>query len=201
MEKKDEKELGVKGVEGLVVHNGKIVLGMQGPERWYKLANGENGCIIKTLGGGLEKEDENNSRNALFREVFEEVKEISEKDLRITKNPIFSKSIRMKDLNPFEKNSDLNMSADFYIMEIQKKDSISPNDLPALIEIPFEKFESMQFGETKRLSSISEYVIKNKKATCELPEVYSFFIPEEVREYVGILKNSVRKVEGSEMER
>ena len=85
----------INGAEGVVIHNGNVVLGMQKPKRWYELENGERATIIKTLGGEIEEKDENSSKRALVREVLEEVQGIEEKDIRVSKSPIFTKRIRM----------------------------------------------------------------------------------------------------------
>lgn len=126
MEMKDNNSEEIKGAEAIVIHNGNIILGMQKPKRWYNLENEEKATIIKTLGGQIEKEDKNSSKRALIREVLEEVKGIEEKDLRVTSNLIFTKKIIMGDLNIFERDSNLSMEADFYLLEILSKKAIEP---------------------------------------------------------------------------
>lgn len=110
----------VFGAEGIVIHGDKIVLGMQKPKRWYQLENGETATIVKTLGGAVEEEDNRNTRNALIREVLEEVKGISPTDIKVSETPIFTKEIKIGELNPYEKNSNLKMKADFYVVEISR---------------------------------------------------------------------------------
>lgn len=145
MEMKGNNSEEIKGAEAIVIHNGNMVLGMQKPKRWYDLENGERATVIKTLGGQIEEVDENSSKKALIREVLEEVKGIEEKDIRVTTNPIFTKKIRMGDLNTFERDSNLSMEADFYFLEILSKEHIEPNDLPALLEIPLKEFLRLEF--------------------------------------------------------
>ena len=82
MEMIDNSNELINGAEGVVIHNGNVVLGMQKPKRWYELPNGEKATIIKTLGGEIEEKDENSSKRALVREVLEEVEGIEEKDLK-----------------------------------------------------------------------------------------------------------------------
>ena len=81
----------ILGAEGIAIHGNKIVLGMQKQKRWYFLENGEKAAIIKTLGGAVEKVDENNTRKTLIREILEEVKEINNKDIKVSKQPVFTK--------------------------------------------------------------------------------------------------------------
>ena len=83
----------ILGAEGIVIHGNKIVLGMQKQKRWYFLENGEKAAIIKTLGGTVEKVDENNTRKTLIREILEEVKGINNKDINVSKQPVFTKEI------------------------------------------------------------------------------------------------------------
>lgn len=83
----------ILGAEGIAIHGNKIVLGMQKQKRWYFLENGEKAAIIKTLGGAVEKVDENNTRKTLIREILEEVKEINNKDIKVSKQPVFTKEI------------------------------------------------------------------------------------------------------------
>ena len=80
MEMIDNSNELINGAEGVVIHNGNVVLGMQKPKRWYELPNGEKATIIKTLGGEIEEKDENNSKRALVREVIEEVEGIEDKN-------------------------------------------------------------------------------------------------------------------------
>lgn len=178
----------INGAEGVVIHNGNVVLGMQKPKRWYELENGERATIIKTLGGEIEEKDENSSKRALVREVLEEVQGIEEKDIRVSKSPIFTKRIRMGELNPYEKLSELNMKADFYLLEISKKKSIQPNDLPALLEIPLKTFLQFDFSTQGKTDELQEFIIENKRATLELPQHYAFMIPKEVKDFFERMK-------------
>ncbi len=193
MKDNDLKE--IKGAESVVIHNGNIVLGMQKPKRWYNLENEEKATIIKTLGGRIEKQDKDSSKIALIREVLEEVKGIEEKDLRVTSNPIFTKKIIMGDLNIFERDSNLSMEADFYLLEILSKEAIEPNDLPALLEIPIKEFLSLEFTKKESLNKLQEYVIKNKNLQLHLPEYYALMIPKEVKEFLKKVKEYEEKIE------
>lgn len=195
MEMKDNNSEEIKGAEAVVIHNGNVVLGMQKPKRWYNLENEEKATIIKTLGGQIEKQDKNSSKRALIREVLEEVKGIKEKDLRVTSNPIFTKRIRMGDLNIFERESNLNMKADFYLLEILSKKAIEPNDLPALLEIPVKEFLKLKFTKKESLNKLQEYVIKNKNLQLSLPEYYALMIPKEVKEFFKKVKEYEEKIE------
>ena len=173
----------INGAEGVVIHNGNVVLGMQKPKRWYELPNGEKATIIKTLGGEIEEKDENSSKRALVREVLETKEGIEEKDIRVSKRPIFTKRIRMGELNPYERQSELSMKADFYLLEISKKKNIKPNDLPALLEIPLKEFLKLDFARQGNLNDLQAYVKENEKGTLELPEHYAFMIPREVKDF------------------
>ncbi len=195
MEMKDNDLKEIKGAESVVIHNGNIVLGMQKPKRWYNLENEEKATIIKTLGGRIEKQDKDSSKIALIREVLEEVKGIEEKDLRVTSNPIFTKKIIMGDLNIFERDSNLSMEADFYLLEILSKEAIEPNDLPALLEIPIKEFLSLEFTKKESLNKLQEYVIKNKNLQLHLPEYYALMIPKEVKEFLKKVKEYEEKIE------
>lgn len=191
MEKKDNKSEEIKGAEALVIHNGNIVLGMQSSKRWYDLENGEKATVIKTLGGKIEKEDKNSSKRALIREILEEVKGIQLEDIRMTRNPIFIKKIRMGDLNAFDRENDLKMNADFYYLEIANKKNIEPNDLPALLEIPIREFLKLKFVTQESLKVIQKYVIKNKNYQQSLPEQYTLMIPGEIRLFLGNFKEYI----------
>lgn len=195
MEMKDNNFNKIKGAEAIVVHNGNIVLGMQKTKRWYNLENEEKATIIKTLGGQIEKEDKNSSKRALIREVLEEVKGIEERDIRVTSNPIFTKNIRMGDLNIFERNSNLNMEADFYLLEILNKKCIEPNDLPALLEIPIKEFLKLELTKKENLNKLQRYVIKNKNFQFDLPGYYAFMIPKEAKEIFRRIKEYGEEIE------
>ena len=195
MEMKDNNLKEIKGAEAVVIHNGNIVLGMQKPKRWYNLEKEEKATIIKTLGGQIEKEDKNSSKRALIREVLEEVKGIEEKDIRVTSNPIFTKKIIMGDLNVFERDSNLSMKADFYLLEILSKKAIEPNDLPALLEIPVKEFLRLEFIKKESLNKLQEHVIKNKNLQLSLPEYYALMIPKEVKEFIKKVKEYEEEIE------
>lgn len=174
----------IKGAEGIVIHNGNIVLGMQKSKRWYKIEKGQTSAIIKTLGGSIEEQDQKSSKKALIRELLEEVNGIEEQDIKVSESPIFNKQIKMSDLNPYEEKLNISMNADFYLLEIFDKKDLMPNDLPALIEMPMEKFLKLEFVKEEKLRNINEYVIKNEKIKFDLPEKYVLMIPEEVRIYL-----------------
>ena len=187
--KESNKLKEIKGAEGIVIHNGNIVLGMQKEKRWYTLEDGKKAVIIKTLGGQIEKEDEGSSRKALIREIFEEIKGITNDDIKVGNIPVFNKNVKMSDLNPFEKQSSLNMNADFYIVEIEKNKEILPNDLPALIEIPINKFLNLEFSVQYDLKILKEYIIKNDNLKIELPKYCALMVPEDLKMEKSYLKN------------
>lgn len=174
----------VKGAESILIHNGNIVLGMQTPNRWYKIEDGTKAGIIKTIGGRIEKSD-NNSRDAVQREIIEEIDEIDRNNLKISTAPVFSKNIRLGELNPFQKDSNLRLAADFYVAEIIKEGNLKPNDLPAILEIPIEKFVEMNVGCKDYLRFLNKYITKNEKMyqDIELPESYAMMIPGEVKTF------------------
>lgn len=195
MEMKGNNSEKIKGAEAVVIHNGNIVLGMQKPKRWYDLGNGERATVIKTLGGQIEEVDKNSSKKALIREVLEEVKGIEEKDIRLTTDPIFTKKIRMGDLNTFERDSNLSMEADFYLLQILSKEHIEPNDLPALLEIPVKEFLKLEFTRKESLNKLKKYVIKSIEFQDSLPEHYALMIPEEVKEFLKKFKEYEEEIE------
>ena len=188
MEKKDNVLPKVQGAEALILHNGNIVLGMQKPKRWYNLENGKKATIIKTIGGKIEKEDEDSSKKALVRELFEEIKGMKQKDIEVSTDPIFTKQIKMGDLNPFEKNSELSMSADFYMIKILDKKEIKPNDLPALVEISIKEFLRLEFATQENLSKLKKYIIKNENYKFSLPDQYTLMIPQEIKVFLNKIK-------------
>ena len=173
----------VIGAEGIIIHDNKIVLGMQKRKRWYTLKNGEQAGIVKTLGGAVEKQDNNSTRNALIRELLEEIRGINIKDINIDEFPIFSKNIKMKDLNPYELDSELEMEADFYIVKIDKKCKLVPNDLPMLMEIPIEKFLNTNLSESMSIKNMEEYML-NKNIKTRLPSNYAIMAPIEVKSFL-----------------
>lgn len=174
----------IKGAEAIVVHGKNIVLGMQKTKRWYNLAREEKAAIIKTLGGKIEKKDKDDSKRALIREILEEIKGIEENDIIMTENPIFTKKIRMGDLNLFEESSNLIMEADFYLLKINSKKNIEPNDLPALLEMPIEEFLKLDFTKKGKTQKMKKYIIKNNDFQSNLPEYYALMIPKEVKKYI-----------------
>ena len=179
----DNKYKEIHGSEGIVVHNGNVVLGLQKEKRWYHLLDHKKVGIIKTIGGAIEEEDKGSSREALKRELQEEIKDLDSSSMRITSKPIFHKSLKMGQMNRYERRSDLQMNADFYVVEIKKEDSLEPNDLPAIIEIPVEGFLSLMSKQGDiDFSDVRDYIIKNKDRDVELPERYTLMIPDEVRE-------------------
>lgn len=184
----------VKGAESILIHNGNIVLGMQTPNRWYTIEDGTKAGIIKTIGGRIEKSD-NNSRDAVQREIIEEIDGIDKNNLKISTAPVFSKNIRLGELNPFQKDSNLRLTADFYVAEIVKEGNLKPNDLPAILEIPIEKFVEMNVGCKDYLRFLSKHITKNEKIyqDIELPESYAMMIPGEVKSFFRELtKNNGR---------
>ena len=187
----EEEENMVKGSESILIHNGNIVLGMQKPDRWYDVGNNQKAAIIKTIGGKIEKEDNNSSRNAVVREILEEIKDVEKSDIKISAKPIFSKDVDMSSLNPYEKDSNINLSADFYVAEIVKEGNLEPNDLPALVEIPISEFLKMNLGRSDFLKCINSYVCKNSELydDIELPENYAIMAPPEVK---NIFKDLVK---------
>lgn len=173
----------VFGAEGIVIHGDKIVLGMQKPKRWYQLENGETATIVKTLGGAVEEEDNQNTRNALIREILEEIEGIQPNDMKVSQNPIFTKEIKMGELNPYEKNSNLKMKADFYVVEISGSSHLSPNDLPALVEIPIERFCKMDLSSDSPFWYIKNYMVKREQEL-EIPEKYAIMAPTEIKDFL-----------------
>lgn len=173
----------IHGAEGIVIHGDKIVLGMQKPKRWYHLENGEKAALVKTLGGAVEEIDEKSTRKALIREVLEEVKGIEEKDIKVSQYPIFTKEIKMGELNPYEQNSNLKMKADFYIVEIPEHVKLVPNDLPALIEIPKDHFYKMNFASNLFYKDIRNFVTKSKEEVT-IPENCAIMAPKEIKNFL-----------------
>lgn len=176
------KKDNIFGAEGIVIHGDKIVFGMQNSRRWYPLKNGEKAAIIKTLGGSIEKVDKENTRKALIREILEEVKGISEDDIKVSQFPIFTKQIKMQELNPYEQNSELNMKADFYVVHISNDIKLIPNDIPALIEIPMSKFFQMNLSSNSPSYQIKNHIIKKEEIT--IPENFAIMAPKEIKEFL-----------------
>lgn len=193
----EEDNKSIKGAESILIHNGNIVLGMQTPGRWYTLEDGTKAGIIKTIGGKIEIED-SSSREALQREISEEIEGINEENLRISTKPVFSKNIKLGDLNPFQKDSKLSLTADFYVAGIIKEGILKPNDLPAILEIPIEQFIKMKFGCKDYLRFLNKYITKNEKIyqDINLPESYALMIPREIsiffKNYQKMMKDEFR---------
>ena len=190
MEMRDKASNEIKGAEAIVIHNGNIVLGMQSIKRWYKLDNGQTAAIVKTIGGKIEEKDEYNSKKAIIREVLEELKldVIDKSDIDISKKPIFTKKIKLRDLNPYDKQYELNMCADFYFVKILSNNKILPNDLPVLIEIPIEKFLKLEFAKSGQTKNLYDYIVKNTNYDLDLPEQYALMVPEEVKTFLEKLR-------------
>lgn len=184
MKKQTIKPIRIKGAEGIVLHNGNIVLGMQKLKRWYELKGGKTAAIIKTLGGQIEDVDEESSKTALVREVLEEVEGLDKNNIRVSKSPVFTKNVIMGKLNPYEKDSNLNMVADFYLLEIVNKNNIFPNDLPALVEISINVFLKINFSQEDEIKTLKNWIIKNNKKSIKLPEYYALMIPNEVKTFL-----------------
>ena len=115
--------------------------------------------------------------------VEEEVKEINNKDIKVSKQPVFTKEIEIRELNPYEQNSTLKMRADFYTVEIAKDINLKPNDLPALIEIPKEKFYDIKLASNLSMKYIKDYIIKNEEEI-SIPENYAIMAPKEVKNFL-----------------
>lgn len=171
------------GGEGIVFHNNNIVLGMQKPKRWYNTSDNKKGAIIKTIGGKIEKEDKRSLKRTLLRETIEEVRDISLKDIDISYKKIFEKKILMKEANPFDISSNLQMQAKFYKLEIVNKRKIHPNDLPFLFEIPIKILIDLDFNKIISIEKIKKYAIASDKKL-KLPDYVVLFIPEEVKQYL-----------------
>ena len=89
----------------------------------------------------------------------------------------------MKDLNPYEPDSELEMEADFYIVKIDKKCKLVPNDLPMLMEIPIEEFLNINLSESMSIKSMEEYML-NKNMKTRLPSNYAIMAPIEVKSFL-----------------
>lgn len=177
------EENSVFGAEGIIIHGDKIVLGMQKQKRWYPLENGEQAAIVKTIGGAMEEQDDSNTRKTLIREVLEEVNGISENDIKVSKSPVFTKEIKIGELNPYEKSSELKMKADFYVVEIPSDLKLKPNDLPALIEVPKEQFFKLNLSDNSLLREIKKYIIKSEEVVT-IPENYAIMAPKEIKDFL-----------------
>ena len=71
----------------------------------------------------------------------------------------------MGDLNIFERDSNLSMEADFYLLEILSKKAIEPNDLPALLEIPVKEFLRLEFTKKERKFLKFKILYKYRKSS------------------------------------
>jgi len=174
----------VIGAEGIIIHNNNIILGMQKEKRWYQLDDGSRGAIIKTIGGSLETEDQGDRKEALIREIIEEISNIKRENIDVLDKKIFSKTISMGELNPFDSRNKLLMNADFYFVNIQK-DKIIPRDLPLLVEIPINIFLKYKLNTILDIKEIEKYIILNDQNSFKLPKYFSFFIPLEVINYLS----------------
>ena len=177
---KDKNE-NVKGAEAIVLHNGNIVLGMQNKKRWYELEDGKKGAIIKTIGGKMEGSDNNDSKKAVLREIFEEIDGINESKIQITKKPVLNKKVKLGEINPYQKESKIKMGADFYLAEIKGKDKIKPKDIPGIVEIPVQELIKMKTGTNmpiEKLEQKGEIIIKEGE---KKPDNIAIMIPEEVK--------------------
>lgn len=101
----------------------------------------------------------------------------------MSKQPVFTKEIEIRELNPYEQNSTLKMRADFYTVEIAKDINLKPNDLPALIEIPKEKFYDIKLASNLSMKYIKDYIIKNEEEI-SIPENYAIMAPKKVKNFL-----------------
>lgn len=95
-------------------------------------------------------------------------------------------------LNPFLKESDLKMIADFYILKLNPKKEISPKDLPALIEMPMQVFLEHNFSTREKTRGLEKYIKKGKDLV--LPENYTLMIPRGVKSFFQGIINRERQV-------
>lgn len=174
----------IQGSEGIILHNGNIVLGMQKQKRWYTLPNNERAAIIKTIGGQVSDSDKNDTKITLFREITEEIKGLKSQDIIISQKPIFTKKVRMNTINPYEQMSNLTMEADFYFVRISEKIKIFPNDLPALFEIPIKTLIKLEFCNNMDLDNLRKFLIFNQPNDINLPKSCALMIPNEVKDFI-----------------
>lgn len=118
----------------------------------------------------------------MIRELLEEIEGISENEMKVSQELIFTKEMPMKTLNPYEPHTQIMMKADFYQVEICSEKKIFPKDLPALLEIPETEFLTMEFGKTYETTLFQDEMIL--KHNHKIPDEITFFLPEEVRKYV-----------------
>lgn len=81
----------------------------------------------------------------------------TELKLNFEEIPIFTKKVKMSELNPYEKESNLVLNADFYFVEILNQEAISPNDLPVLFEIPVRDFLQLEFCKHCTIETLGRY--------------------------------------------
>lgn len=170
----------IYGVEGIIIMDNCIILGMQKEKRWYK--NEKLGAVIKTIGGKIEKEDNGDPLNALKREMLEEICGISDKNFRIKEKPLFNIETGMSDINSFEHNSGLTLNANFYLININEEVKLTPNDLPFIFKIPLKKILELDFNETIDFNFVSEFAIGDYN---NKPEEVCLMVPLEVKEFLS----------------
>ncbi len=169
----------IYGVEGIIIMDNCIILGMQKEKRWYK--NKKLGAVIKTIGGKIEKEDNGEPLNALKREMLEEICGISVENLKIKEKSLFNIETGMSDINSFEQNSNLKLNANFYLININKEVKLTPNDLPFIFKIPIKKLLELDFNETIDFDSVSEFAIGDYN---NKPDEVCLMIPSKVKEFL-----------------
>ncbi len=178
------KEEKIKGAEAIIMHNGNIVLGMQNKNRWYKLPNGNKATAIKTIGGKMEEKDENDSQKAVIRELFEEIEGIDKKDIKITKNPVFNKQVQLKEINPYENNSKIELNADFYVINIEGKKQIFPKDIPGIVEIPVADFMKMEISKDISIEELKNRGNITLKEEENMPDNFAIMAPKEMKDFL-----------------
>lgn len=57
---------------------------------------------------------------------------------------------------------------------------MSPNDLPALVEIPIERFCKMDLSTDSPFWYVKNYVLKGKQVI-DLPDRYAIMAPKEIK--------------------
>ena len=169
----------IYGVEGIIIIDNCIVLGMQKEKRWYK--NEKLGAVIKTIGGKIEKEDDGDPLNALKREMLEEICGISNENFEIKEKPLFNIETSMNDINSFEHNSDLTLNANFYLISIKKEADLTPNDLPFIFKITIKKLLELDFNRTIDFNLVSEFSVGDYD---NKPKEVCLMVPLEVKEFL-----------------
>ena len=61
--------------------------------------------------------------------------------------------------------------------------NLKPNDLPALIEIPKEKFYDIKLASNLSMKYIKDYIIKNEEEI-SIPENYAIMAPKKVKNFL-----------------